>query len=388
MNYKYLALAFIAFSAFGCGPWNKAPTNEGLAYFEVTFTDGTNIGTIDNPVEKADIYTFYVNIAAMDYNKELMSDYNGKVEIKPLAATLESYSRVTLTNGRYDNLEVKLRYAADEEVISVHEVEEVQEEFSTSYRPTGKVGVSPTIYLPHISIQQIQGTHNNNASNGFLSRFDRRNLTIGQWMVVTAVLEGGFYVHQLGAEEFGGMYVYSHSTPFVDDGNDIKALEVGTILEELNASVQEFFGFTEMSFPTYTLARTPEGRPLIDESRIPEIKDITQFVISGNNVEIEKYEAELVKIDSGIDGRTDIDIVIDDFDEHEQSYIDYSQYPLMVNGNPIMTSTLSTAPTFNPVANKGQKVKSLTGILKQHRASRPSTWIIVPRDIKDIELAK
>ena len=97
---------------------------------------------------------------------------------------------------------------------------------------------------------------------------------------------------------------------------------------------------------------------------------------------MEKSEASLVKVEN---------VSVAWFNENDSSFVEYSQFPLETStGATIMAQTLYTAPLFNAVAEKpeGGNVThhyNFTGILKQHTSARPSTWIIVPRDMNDIE---
>jgi hypothetical protein len=70
--------------------------------------------------------------------------------------------------------------------------------------------------------------------------------------------------------------------------------------------------------------------------------------------------------------------------------VEYGQFPLKTeSGAVVMTQTLYTAPSFNPLLERDRKTRkrfNFTGALKQHTSARPSTWILVPRDSKDIEI--
>jgi hypothetical protein len=157
-------------------------------------------------------------------------------------------------------------------------------------------------------------------------------------------------------------------------------LSPGTILDGFNGSVFEFFGFTEMSFPTFMLRRDKDGRIVVRPELMPEPFKINSLLDSNEDERLEAREASLVLVENA---------TVMDFDETEQSYTDYGQFPLQTEGGGIiMASTSSTAPSFSPVKNKGKMLKSITGVLKQHRSSRPSTWILVPRHENDIDINK
>ena len=214
--------------------------------------------------------------------------------------------------------------------------------------------------------------------------------------------------------------MYTYSTPYVDDNReDNTFLPVGTLIESANGSVFEFFGFTEMSFPTFHpvyVDKNGKKELKIDTSLIPEPKDISEIIpefleikegdeglsekekedkenkikAHNNTAEktLEKYEASLVTVKN---------VAVGWFNENDSSFVEYSQFPLRMDTSDkyvkrhILAQTLYTAPLFNAVVEKPQKETgeslhhyNFTGILKQHTSARP-TWIIVPRDMNDIE---
>ncbi len=381
--------------------------SSGVAYFDVSFSEDTETGTEKAPVEKRDVYTFTVDITAMDADGAMIDDYNGKVEIKTQYGLINSLAETEITKGKKENFEVKIKYAFRKELITVHEIETPCKYDESNLCYTGIVGTSKSVYLPQPSISDVQSNHS--ADRGCPSRMVKRNLTVrGEYdherkeyndMIVTAVIGGGFYmselpynyteenaVHPGETKPFGSIYLYTYSAPYVDDAGEFKILEKGSVIKSANGSVENFFGFTELSFPNFNpLRETVEShggdsvyKVVVDESVIPSPKNITDIL--GEDSEVEKYEAGLVKVDS---------ITIDDFDENEDSYRSYGQFPLKTaDGKHIMAQTVYTIPSFRPEANKGKKIVSVTGVLKQHTSARPSTWILIPRDEDDFIMEK
>ena len=271
-----------------------------------------------------------------------------------------------------------MRNCLDNDRVVVQEVK--KHEGETNYEPTGKIGVSPVFYTSVATISAIQGTVN--GAKGNPSAFNNRNLTLkDREMVVIAVIEGGFYLHEVGVEDYSSIYMYTYSTPYVDDNiEEAVSLPVGALIESANGSVFEFFGFTEMSFPTFH-PKYKDGKIEVNESLIPKPKDIGEIL--DKDSEMEKHEASLVTVKN---------VSVAWFNENDSSFIEYSQFPLQTSdGKTIMAQTLYTAPLFNAVAEKPEEEDkekhhyNFTGILKQHTSARPSTWILVPRDQNDIE---
>lgn len=365
----------------------EPPVNRGLAYFEITFAATAELGTETQPLPFQAGYTFVVDVTAHDYDKNLLGDYLGDVELRMQAATLTSVARAHLIGGRADGVTVTFRYGAERETISAHEVERwTSPEGYDGWRDTGKLGVSAPIYLPNATIAMIQSNHDGNDRKGFVTRYNNRNLNLaGEDLIITAVIGGGTFLTDLSVQEYGSIYLYTYSTPFVDDDGIYHALEVGTLIDEVNGSVFEFFGFTEMSFPSFEPRRIDTGRIVVDASRIPVARDITALLDAtalpdagqDEEEELEKYESSLVTV---------TDIIVDNFDENDFSYLEYFQFPLKreSSGAYIMAVTMSTAPTFVPTDYKDCTLTSISGLLGQHRAARPSTWILVPRSIDDI----
>ena len=383
MKKMIFSLIFLIFLIVSCGETTGVePKNRGLAGFAVEFAEDFDLGSPENRIENPEggIVTT-INITALGYNKKPYTKFNGEVEIGMLYGENAAVSRITMENGYAGNVEVKMRYCLDNDRVVVQEVK--KHEGEETYSPTGKMGVSPVFYTKVATISAIQGT--TKGDKGHSSAFNNRNLTLkDREMVVIAVIEGGFYLHEVGAEDYSSVYMYTYSTPYVDDNREESMfLPVGTLIESANGSVFEFFGFTEMSFPTFKpvyVNKNGKKELKIDKSLIPEPKNINDILT--DNEEMEKHEASLVTVEN---------VTVAWFNEEDSSYIEYSQFPLETSdGKPIMAQTLYTAPLFNAVAEKPAEGKTshhynFTGILKQHTSARPSMWILVPRDMNDIE---
>ena len=383
MKKWFLPLIFVIFFLVSCGgTTGDAPVNKGLAGFMVEFADDFDLGSPDNRIDSTgdDIATT-INITALGYDNKPLSGYSGKVEIGMLYGENDAVARITITNGYAENIPVKMHNCLDYDRVIVQEVKQHEEE--SNYEPTGKIGVSPVFYTSVATISAIQGKVK--GANGSPSAFDKRNLTLkDRQMVVIAVIEGGFYLHEVGVDDYSSIYMYTYSTPYVDDNVDeTVSLPVGALIESANGSVFEFFGFTEMSFPTFhPVYVQKDGKKTIkiDKSLIPAPKPIDDIL--DNDSAMEKHEASLVTVKN---------VSVAWFNENDDSFIEYSQFPLETSdGKTIMAQTLYTAPLFNAIAEKPEAGNTthhynFTGILKQHTSARPSTWILVPRDTNDIE---
>jgi len=382
---KLLSVLMLIFSFVACSKnIGTPPKNSGLAYFDVSFAKGENTGMEKRAIPQKSSYIYHINIIAKDYNDKIIKNYNGKVRISVKQAKIVSVIEQELKNGEAKNVEVKLKLASGEENIAVQEINPKYETDKNEPQFTGKVGISKTLFFQFPTISLIQGTVS--SAKGNPSMFNKKNINIrgtfdeatGKYkdMVVVASIEAGFYLAEVGKKEYNGIYLYTHSSPFVDDRDSYHPLEVGTLIKEVNGSVFEFFGFTELSFPTFIPKREADGKIIVDKSKIPSPVNITNLIDSNFDSEIEKYESSLVTIKN---------ITIGDFDEKDESFTTYGQYFVTTQkGGHIMLTTMSTVPQFDPIKNKGKQLKSITGLLKQHTSARPSTWILIPRNEKDL----
>lgn len=394
MKKWFLPLVSALFLIVSCGETTGTePQNKGLAGFKVEFAEDFDTGSPEKRIENnGEDIVATINITALGYDKKPLEDYSGRINISLQSTRGEKkgigdlLKNIPIADGKAENVSITMPHCLDSDRVIVEEVE--KREGEDGYIPTGKIGVSPVFYTSVATISAIQGNVINNEKKGYPSVFNNRNLTLkGRKMVVIAVIEGGFYLHEVGVEDYSSIYMYTYSTPYVDDNlEEAMSLPVGALIESANGSVFEFFGFTEMSFPTYQpVYETDEnGKKTIkvDKSLIPASKDITDIL--ENSSEMEKHEASLVTVKN---------VAVAWFNENDDSFIEYSQFPLETSsGATIMAQTLYTAPLFNAVAEKPKnedgKLKyscEFTGILKQHTSARPSTWILVPRDMNDIK---
>lgn len=383
MRLKIITVSMIFFIS-GCFDVkdNSQPvkTND-VAAFKIEFGEEFDPGTSEKSIEKKKVYQIPVIISAVDSNNKPVDSYEGTVEIGLQYGRIFSSTRVELTKGSTSlPVTIEASYLLNKEKVAVHEIVP-DEERSTAdrivYRKTGKLGISNTIYAPGATIYEIQS--GNTGSGGFNSRYHGRNLDVKGEMVVLAVIEGGFYLKDVNADEYSAIYLYTYSTPYVDDPSVGYTLPPGTVIEHFNGSVFEFFGFTELSFPTFKPKYSKTGKIIVDRSLLPEPVDITAAL--DDDSEMEKWESSLVVVK---------DVFVDYFFEEDAGFTEYGQFPFKTSaGRNIVAQTLYTVPEFNPLKERDMKNKrrfNITGVLKQHTSARPSTWILLPRNNEDIEI--
>ncbi len=356
------------------------PSSEEVVAFKIEFGSSFDPGSPERRLEKEKTYFVPVTIKAVDDRGDKVTNYEGMVELELQYGKVFSATRMKIENGISSPVLIEMSHILNRERVVVHEIvpdKERSKESFVFYKRSGKIGVSDTIYAPEATIYEIQS--NNTGYGSFNSRYNGRNLDVEGKMVVLAVVEGGFYLKDVNSKEYGAIYLYTYSAPYVDDPTVGYTLPPGTIIEYFNGSVFEFFGFTEITFPTYRPRYNEQGRVVVDKTLIPQPVDIT--MILDDDREMEKWESSLVTVKS---------VTVDYFFELDRGFTDYGQFPLKTEeGRYIVAQTLYTAPHFNPVKERDRKNKrkmNITGVLKQHTSARPSTWILVPRDSGDIDV--
>jgi hypothetical protein len=112
------------------------------------------------------------------------------------------------------------------------------------------------------------------------------NTTAPQRLVVTRVSSDGFYVTDLTDEARGynHLFAFNFSTP--------ANMRVCDRVEYLAGTVNEFFGFTELNFPSYRLAFPDEGEAC--EVPEPRVLDAATIV---DPVAMERVESGLVRVE-------------------------------------------------------------------------------------------
>ncbi|WP_437730950.1 hypothetical protein [Sorangium sp. So ce1335] len=112
------------------------------------------------------------------------------------------------------------------------------------------------------------------------------NTAAPQRVVVTRVASDGFYVTDLAGQDGG----YNHLFAF--NFNTPANMRVCDRLEYLAGTVNEFFGFTELSFPSYEIARAEEGEAC--EVPEPALLDAQTIADAGA---MERLESGLVRVE-------------------------------------------------------------------------------------------
>lgn len=303
------------------------------------------------------------------------------------------------------------------------------------------VGTSDAIPFDNPRIAQVQGCDLTPALSN-----QAVNVDVGH-IYVTAVAVEGFYATDLSflrggcdpstscciGGRFAHLYAYNYNTPY--------GMRVCDRLANVGGIVSDFYGFTELNFPHWewydidgdpsnglTLMRT-DPRDLTPElCPLGEMDfELTADVIPDRRV-MESYEAALVHVfdaelplewvncDYNDNGFVSYSAANEEFTRADQvnvpdgyctvrngmcserecndvcvasscaelsNYYEHGQFPVFVDGIPILVVTSAGAPDFNPREWSGRTVTRIGGVLKEF-APLDSPWIIQPRCRQDI----
>lgn len=227
-------------------------------------------------------------------------------------------------------------------------------------------------------------------------------------LIVTRVASDGFYVTDLNdqANGYNHMFAFNFSTP--------PGMRICDRVTYLSGTVTEFFGFTELSFPSYDLSFPLEGMATCD---VPEPIVLDAATIN-DPVAMEKLESGLVRVENAViaanfgpdlvvnnvphenssscdlngDGAVDFESaegscsnVCDDPTSKCSEWTSFSArgaYTVFVGSTPIRIQT-GAISTFDPVANRGKTITSVTGTLRNFSGGSLN-WTIEARCPDDL----
>ena len=361
------ALPFLCIVAFAAGCEKTIPAaDDGPLSFEVSLTSG-NGGTAASPIPFShDAFTLTYDVSAVDRDGEPATWFSGPLHLK-----LAPYGK--LASGQVDTVQMVGGVASGVAVqmYDVHDVTDIWfEAIGTDEAPGNyATGLSPEIVAANPTIRNVQEvtpsdtlpTWETSALDGDFVQID----LAGRTAVVTGVFSDGCYVTDTTEPglSYSSVFVFNYSRPNV---------EVGDKVVMLSGTDSEFYGFTELSFPTWKVDGT---------AAIP-----TPVIIDGTNVDdsntLEMYESALVEVD---------DVTVCPIDDN---YTTYGQWAVTLGPasgctaatGKINVVSASTASEFNPADYEGATLATVRGNLRYHSAADPA-WMIYVRSMEDIAAA-
>ncbi|MDC0722890.1 hypothetical protein [Nannocystis bainbridge] len=301
---------------------------------------------------------FVLDIRAVDDAGETATWFSGQVtlDVAPRGQLAAGQpTTITVTEGQALGVPVEVMRAHGATNIWVEDrgTEEAPGSYAT--------GLSPTIHVAHPTLREINET-DIPASSPLNGDFVKVNAE-GRTLVVTGIAVDGFYLTDLTdmATGYNAIFAHTHSRP--------KGIEQGSVIEDIIGTVVEFYGFTELSFPTYRV-----GGKL---SNLVPVQ-ITSDLVDDDQA-MEKLESRLVEVR---------DVTVCPLGD---GYATFGQWVVLVDpsgncnngkGGVNVVSALS-ATGFDPADHVGGKL-NIVGDLRYHAAARPS-WLLYTRDDADIQ---
>lgn len=269
---------------------------------------------------------------------------------------------------------------------------------------TFSAGISPPVAyaLPRISDIQGSGSETPYPFEGM-----EVNTGAPQKVVVTRVSSDGFYVTDLSEADTGynHLFAFNFNTPF--------NMRVCDRVEYLAGTVNEFFGFTELSFPSYRLGFLHEG----DACEVPEptvldaptiLDPITMEKLESGLVRVQGYHiaqhfgpkpavnnvflADQSSCDLNGDGQVDFESQVEGScsnacagDPECTEWTSFSargNYKVS-NGSSMIQIQTGTVTGFDPTSHKGEVLDSVTGTLRNFSGGSLN-WTIEARCPDDL----
>ena len=350
----------IGLSIVGCQ--KKISTDDpGPLTFQVDLVAG-EIGSAQDPIPFThESFTLVFDVTAIDRNGEIATWFNDgvHVQVNPRGDLIKGQQEwFPLNNGVATNVEISLK--------DVHGTTTVWFEHAANDDQIGNyaTGLSPVITAVNPTIRNIQevepGKHQTSALRLDFVEVD----LVGRTGIVTGVTNDGFYMTDLSEDgyEYSSMYVYNHSRPEV---------EMGDRLVQLNGTVDEFYGFTELGFPSWKLEGTaPMPDPVMLSDDMVDLDD-----------DMEKYESALVEIH---------DVTVCPTGE---GFATYGQWAVSLgpgtsgcaSGHGLVNIVSAyTIIDLDPTDLVGETLPRITGNLRYHASATPN-WIIYTRGPQDID---
>lgn len=350
-----LAAAFVAASC----EVDLGKVVDGPLTFQVVAAGG-DWGSEAHPLEFAsDEMTLTVSVRALDQNGEpTRVDGDVHINVAPTGKLIKGQRPwITLKNGVAKNVPIGLKNIHGKSFIWIEDTGP-DDEHPGSYA----TGLSDPIWVRYPTIRNMQETDNILSSP---LKGDFVEIEIGErTLIVTGVTADGFYVTDVGEQDdvFNAVFVFSFSRP--------RDTRVGDRLSQLSGIADEYYGFTELSFPSWIVAERGFDPP-------PPVTLTAEMVADGDAMET--YESRLVEAFDAV-----VCPITEDFET-------YGQWAVALPGGScsgdgaVNVISQGAAPGFDPTEHVGDAIAVLRGNLRFHQSASPQ-WMIYPRDEDDLDI--
>lgn len=317
-------------------------------------------GTDESPLPyTTGIRQFTLDVQAIDFQGESADWFDGEVflDLAPRGRLANGQARsFMLTKGRAEGVTVQVQ--------KIHGTSNIWvEDRGTEQKPGSyATGLSPAIHVQHPTLYDVSQTENIESSslNGDFVQIN----TTGRRLVATGIAIDGFYIVDIDepTDSFNAIFARTFSRP--------RGVEVGDIVSALIGTVEDFYGFTQLSFPSYKI----DGK--VDSVSVYQL-DLDTV---DDDLAMEKLESRLVEVR---------DVTVCPLGE---SYSRFGQWVVLLdeNGNcssgagGITVVSALSAAMFTPEDWVGKVLTRITGNLRYHAAATPS-WILTTRSDADID---
>jgi hypothetical protein len=363
--HRQITLILFVVAALGCQR-EIAVDDPGPLSFDVRIVDG-GVGTESEPMPFSHTpFTVAIDVDAVDLDGTPATWFDGTLHLRvePRGKLADGQPETfEMTGGEARGVPVQL--------YDVHNVANLWVESTGTDDAPGNyaTGLSPEIWAANPTIRNVQEVTPDDVLQTWLTSALAGEYVIvdltGRTVVVTGVTNDGCYVTDTTEPglSYASIYVYNFSRPEV---------EVGDRVVGLSGTADEFFGFTELSFPSWKVDGTAE---------VPAPVVIDSVNVDDSNV-LEMYESALVEVQDALvcplgDG-----------------FYTYGQWVVLVNPAASCTGTTGminvvsafTAQEFVPEDHVGETLPLVRGNLRFHSSADPS-WMIYVRSEEDITAA-
>jgi hypothetical protein len=337
----------------------EAPKIPGFFRLTLTFNQSPEQGkTPDKPRPVArlgEIARLNIQARRRQGNEIVDDNFDGFICLYTSRGLLEGTSKaIRVTNGRVEEQLIRIRLAFGKTSIWVGEVKpdplnpppdgvprcpDNSNPADTTDPYVGQVGAADPVYYELLSIADLQESD----VSPFDSPLFKKQAIIGRGrMVVTAVMNNGFYVTDLdGANNgyrFASLFIFTFSAPSLalDDGFTPRLIDIGERIHCVQGGVDEFGGNTQLTFPLFTpewdtekVECGKESRETTTIKRIPPDQMPPAIEIGTDIIwtrrSMEPYEAAIVEFR---------DVSAIPFPLSSEGWAEFRQWPfLMVKAN-------------------------------------------------------
>jgi hypothetical protein len=360
-----------------------------------SLTEGDPGTSADNPLAfSIEGHSFEISVTAMGYDHEPISDFEACLQLHLTSGILEEVSPTGGANGCPAGTLPVSSGTANASVLVSRAYDQLRiwasDEGTANEAGSFASGSTDAIHTRLPTVAQVQASDSTIESPlqhqyvHFLGYDPEIPESHRRELVVTTITNDGFYVTDRSDApgSFNSMFVFSFSRP--DD------LLVGDRLSKLAGIVNEFLGFTELQFPTWTVESSGNqiGEPAVLDPSI---------VCIGS--EMEAWESSVVRVDTIL---TDVTRASDCVD-----YNEYGQWPALLPGEcegneaRINVVNVNTVPSWKfPECEQGSEclqpnrpdwcfeprpLDYLVGVLRHTRYASPA-WILEVRDCLDFPI--